>query len=453
MAARASLIPARWFARTREYGVKPWLSIRMNDLHVAEDPTSSMHDALWRENSSYWRVGYREFESERDRGIDYGHVAVRQHYLDYIREMLGRYDVDALELDWSRQPWALRPGCETEAVELLNAFTADVRRMTESRGRSLGHRIELCVRVPSFPETALRMGFDAGAWARAGIVERIIPTPCFGNTDFDMPIEIWKQMLHGTNVRLAAGLECMMLGVPFTPLQFLTLEAARGAASTLLDRGADEIYLYNFMDRDTSLGDGTFDRIIRELGSLQTLAGKPRRHVLTTPNIWPQGGAPPFTLPYRLTHYGFRPSAEFRIPIGPAPRSGEPVSVGLGLSPADRPESEGRVVQAHGRKFHLDLPPATNEAAKQLVVRASGEICSFAGPAPDQTPKRPGPTHSWRVPEGALHRGDALIEVFNPAEEPLSTMWVEISIGKYAVVPRPDDQRRDRRLLWAAPHL
>lgn len=47
---------AVWIARCRERGISPWLSMRMNDVHNADDPASYMHSEFWRRHPELRRV-------------------------------------------------------------------------------------------------------------------------------------------------------------------------------------------------------------------------------------------------------------------------------------------------------------------------------------------------------------------------------------------------------------
>ncbi len=431
----------RWLKRSRALGRRAWLSVRMNDCHNVEDSDHMAHDPLWRKHSEYWRVPWREFEWPADRTLVYSYPEVRDHHVNYAKECIERYEIDGLEIDWMRQPWCFRPGREREGLEISEGVMAELRRALDARGKKLGHPIQLSARVPGSPERARGFGFDAVSWARKGLVDVVIPSSDFGTTEFDMPVEVWQQLLEGTKAKLFAGLEITLTPFPFAPFGVQTVETARGAAAGLLDRGADGIYLFNYMDAPKShpLGVGGLETMLRELGSIDTMAGKSRRHVITYPSPRVPGMGYPGPLPYRLGNSGFRPTAEFRVPIGPAPQRGEAAFVRLGLE-ADSTEGAGagRTVNAFGRGVSVGTGPADPKVARELVVRIDGVTCAFAGEiAPTKQTLPPefraaemafGPTHAYRIPEGTLRRGDNVIEVSNRNEKAVSVVWVEVGI-------------------------
>ena len=113
----------------------------------------------------------------------------------FVRELVSRYDMDGLELDWMRLGQHFKPGSEAEGCEILTEFVTDVRRLLDERQRELGHPIRLGVRVPSRPDTARGLGMDAVTWARQGLIDVLVPAP-FLFIEFDIPIELWKQLLE-----------------------------------------------------------------------------------------------------------------------------------------------------------------------------------------------------------------------------------------------------------------
>jgi hypothetical protein len=423
---------AVWIARARQLGLSPWLSMRMNDVHETNDERSYLHSEFWRRRPDLRRVPYRAVE-RRDRAFDYGRAEVRAHHFRLIEEPAARYDLDGLELDWMRFGAHFRPGCEAAGAELLTEFTQDVRRLLDDWQQRRGHRIKLGARVASRPQTALGLGMDAVAWARLKLVDMLVVTPFWESCEPDMPIEIWRALLDGTAVTLAAGLEINVRPDPWTLEQKNSLETTRGAAISLLDRGADRIYLFNFMDDPTGavpLLSRDYPALLRQVGSIETMAGLPRRHLLTFADTWATGEPPALPLPAHCEAGRWR---AFRLPIGPAPGTGR-AQVRLGPTvPAPPP---GRGPGSRSRQSR-DSGTGDQAAANALELRLNGELCRLvetgdtrgAGAvAPAVLPPRPEfPLHSWEAPPAALRRGYNVIEVV-PGQQ-VTIGWVEIAIA------------------------
>jgi SSS family solute:Na+ symporter len=167
--------------------------------------------------------------------------------------------------------------------------------------------------------------------------------------------------------------------------------------SSMLDRGADRIYLFNYMD-DGAGGPPHYQALLREIGNLETLAGKPRRHVLTYADTWAPGEPRAYPLPARCSAGGW---AAFRIHTGPRPRSGEAIAA-------------------------LGIVGDTLVEKQTLQVRVNGELCRFTGPCDLPQPKPDFKVHGFAVPLAQMNRGYNLIEV-TPRKE-VTFGWVEFSV-------------------------
>lgn len=389
-----------WIERARKHGISPWISMRMNDVHNVDDERSFMHSDLWRQNPQFRRINYR-LDRSADQAFDYAHTEVRQHHFKLVRELVERYDIDGLELDWMRFGYHFKPGHEHAGLAILTEFTAEVRRLLTAWEKKRGHKIKLSARVPSRPQTALGLGYDPVTWARKGLIDMLVVTPFWASIEPDMPIGLWKELLRGTQVTLAAGLEVLIRTHPDSKqFQKNTLETVRGAAATLLDRGAERIYLFNYMDSQTAMDDlENYPTLLREVGSLETLKGKPRRHVLTFADTWAPGEAPAIPLPAQCSAGRWR---AFRLPTGPVPAAGN-VRALLGI--------EGMT--------------ETDLAASEL--RLNGEACKFSGKVQLKTPKPESAVFSFSIPLTLLRREYNVIE-FAPKRD-CRIDWVEISIG------------------------
>ena len=198
-----------WINRCREKGISPWLSMRMNDVHSVDESDNFMHSSFWREHPQCWRVPHGAASPWVNRAMNYAHAEVREHQMAFVRELLERYDADGLELDWMRFGYHLTPGREREEAAILTEFVRATRALTNDWSTKRGHPILFGVRVPAHPDAAAGLGMDAVAWARAGLVDLIVPCPFWSSSDFDIPVELWRERLGAVadQVTVAPGLE------------------------------------------------------------------------------------------------------------------------------------------------------------------------------------------------------------------------------------------------------
>jgi hypothetical protein len=388
---------ARALARCRHHGMEGWITVRMNDVHDVDLPTSPQLDAFWKQHPDFRRTPYR-FSRWFDRQLDYARPEVRRHYWVLLEEIANRYDLDGLELDFMRFPYHFRIGQELAGGALLTGWLREVRKLTDGVAQRLGHPVRLGVRVPADPETARQMGLDAVAWARAGLVDLVTIAPFWETSDFNMPVRQWRRLLEGAGAALAGGLEILVRGHHAGVFSYQTPETAVGAAMAVLHGGADHVYLFNFFYHMPGQPTGLWtqsaaEQVLRAMAAVESLDPLPRRHVLTYRDTRAPGEADNETLPQTGT------LAVFRLATGPRP-AGRAVSVVLGFAlPQDKAS-------------HL-VPPR---------VRVNTTLCSAI-------PQVQGTTVTYAVPEEALGDEVHAIEVESADDRPFTVNWVELSVG------------------------
>ncbi len=402
--------------RCREEHVSPWVSLRMNDHHFTRDPN-------W---VSRLFVEHPEFLTQGGRGLfNYGKAEVRQHYLGLIDEVLDRYDVDGLELDWMRTPYNFDSQELDRGRDILTEFMRDARRRTQAAAARRGHPVRLAARVPSTPEFARGMGFDAVAWAKGGLLDVLIPSDWTGGYP-DIPVERWREQIgaDGKACLVFPGTDRAYGCAPKGPSLGLNVAAMRGFTASMVDRGADGIYLFNhFMSVDMPLryrtpegktqSDFLMGDLLRAAGDYPAAASQPRLHVLTfhdrVPNASPYRPALPATIAPRQP-------ATLAIHTGPRPATGHYV-IRAGLADSD------------------DL------AAAKLTVRLGDGVCRALGDLP--SPRKPVPRPElprmnvcevaprvlqFEAPLAAVRRGQNRLELSVEEGGAQSLVWLEVAI-------------------------
>ena len=179
-------------------------------------------------------------------------------------------------------------------------------------------------------------------------------------------------------------------------------ETVFGAAASLLHRGADRIYLFNYMDNGTTVDNpDDYAPILNFAGSLETIAGRPRRHVVTYCDTWAPGEPEPLALPAKCDA---KSPARFRIHIGPKPSSGT-----------------ARVITGCGENGSQDVAG--------LNVFVNGDPCT-PGDQPLPTPIHPVVKNArgFQIPRDTLHDGYNYVEIFGNGQDSHELYWVEIMI-------------------------
>lgn len=320
--SEAGLDPyAVWISRCREKDISPWISMRMNDVHSVDEADNFMHSTFWRSHPEFWRVPNGSASPWVNRAMNYAHAEVREHQMALVRELLERYDPDGLELDWMRFGYHLTPGREREEAGILTDFVREARALTANWSARRGHPIRLGVRVPAHPDAAAGLGMDAVGWARQRLVDLVVPCPFWASSDFDIPVELWRERLGpaAERVTVAPGIEHNARPWPGAAAVANDLASLRGFAASAYDRGANSLYLFNWMDSQTRpVPESDYSRLLREGLSRQAVLKAARRHPVCYRDTVPAGFPNGAQLPVDAQR-----GAVFRIHLGPKPDSGK----------------------------------------------------------------------------------------------------------------------------------
>jgi len=404
----------------REKGISPWISVRMNDTHYIDDRTKV---------STFW-WNHPEYRRTPNSGLDFAIEEVRDYYMALLLELLERYDVDGLELDWMRFPYHFKPGKEEQGLEILKEFTRQVRKQVDQWAITRGHPIGIAARVPSVPRFAIGFGLDGAAWVREGLIDILVPSALWRPTDTDIPIEAWRKLIGPVTHEyiLAAGADLWIQCCPDGILMMDNLDSARGFTAAMLDRGADQIYLFNhfyplnFRQRFVR-SDGSkvvrdeYHELLNQTARLDTVIDKPRRHVITFRHPVPAGIRKLTQLPADISK---NRTATFRVYTGPKPSTGC-VVIRAGL------KNQCNVFQARlgARLNSAKCRPIKDLNRPGQFVSHKGSDSDVVWSVADVAPR----VAQFEVPLVVIRRGYNTIELFVQQGSEQSIVWMEIYIN------------------------
>jgi acetyl esterase/lipase len=226
-----------WINRCRMKGMHPWISVRMNDLHRTDDPKSPNISTFWHEHPEF-RLKPKGFDS----GLNYMFEPVRKRMLDFVTEVLERYDPDGLELDLIRFPFYLPKGREKECAPVFTAYMREIREVVNAAAAKRGHAITFSVRLLPKPAESLNLGMEADVWAKEGIVDMIVPCNHWVTIDFDIPLAEWRSWT-GDRVPIVPGADSGI--TEGGKRRLATFDEYRRWARNMHERGARGLYLFN----------------------------------------------------------------------------------------------------------------------------------------------------------------------------------------------------------------
>lgn len=276
-----------WIDNLREIGIRPWISIRINDCHGNYLETDLRKSSYVDAHPELWRIRHREANEYYDKTFDFALEQVQKNILDYIEETLTRYKPDGLELDFTREAFLFRPGYEKEGTEILNGLMVKIKELTEK----LVGDIPINVLVMGNANTCLQLGLDVQHWAEQGLINSVVLLPRWETINTDYEIGLWKKLLGG-KVLIGGGQQLLVKSVRGNEQGddggVSNLQMAFGQAAANLYNGCDFVYLYNYMDMHeeddlpTSVRQkDNLRKILENAGEYKTVIMQERSHVLT----------------------------------------------------------------------------------------------------------------------------------------------------------------------------
>jgi hypothetical protein len=256
------------FCRRNELEV--FYSMRMNDIH---DSFTSWLLPQWKRDHPDYCFGNPEdldkYDDSNPRKFwsfqNYEIPEVRERIYRIIEDVCQRYDIDGIELDWSRHPIFFAPAMdrkpvEPRQVEIMNGFVRRIRKMTDRVGRKRGRPLLVACHVPNGVDAALKIGLDVETWLENDLVDIVIGG--WGYIPLAMAPQVRKmaEFVHRFNVPYYACINASQR------TWSSSLEAWRGAATNIWNSGADGVSLFNLFPTKP-------DERLNQIGSYDTLKG------------------------------------------------------------------------------------------------------------------------------------------------------------------------------------
>lgn len=269
----------------QQRGKEVWWGLRMNeiergDLAVYEpgvyaelkerNPVKAAHPE-WLIRSWWWQGFW-----------NYAVKEVRDYRLSVIREVVEQYDFDGVHLDFLRHTPHLPPGRQWENRRHLTDFLRDVRTMLQQRAAERGRPFLLAARVPESVEGCHTDGLDIETWAARGLVDVLI----IGTRTINVDVDSFRKVVDGSHVKLLPSFDCFHAADGYHGDQ--SLDLLRGVFGNYLYQGADGVGIFNnpagSAEHARRLGlsqQANYDpEILTTIGSLDTIAGKPRYYAI-----------------------------------------------------------------------------------------------------------------------------------------------------------------------------
>ena len=222
---------------------------RINDIH---DCFLDFELSTWKREHPEYLLGktgdWQKYDESDPRrrwaALDFEIPDVRDYLISIIDDVLARYDIDGIEIDYLRNPLFFRPNragkpVTSEQVKILTGFQQRVRDVAYKHGNRRGRPILVATRVPVTKRMCLHVGIDIEQWLEEDYLDLL--TTAVGCHPFTNPTRDLVELGHAH-------------GVPVYPViaesttrvaDQRTIEHWCGAAANFWHAGADGVYLFN----------------------------------------------------------------------------------------------------------------------------------------------------------------------------------------------------------------
>ena len=283
----------------RGAGLPFFARLRMNS-HYDIEPD----DPLWsdvRRQHPDWCIGMPDsgypvgsLEHGIRTGFDFRHREVRNYRLAIIGELIERFELDGLELDFMRHPAFFRIAEAYQHRHLMTDLMREVRKRVAAAGAARNRPMQLAVRVPATLADAARIGLDVTRWMEEYLVDIVVVGGGF--IPYETPIREFVDMA-GDGIDVYGCIEST---------RYADEKNLRAIASHFYAGGAHGVQLYNFYTKGAEWN----RRILNQLADPQTLVRLDKRYELDQ--------TARFTTPYHCAFPVHNIEATFRYASPPA---------------------------------------------------------------------------------------------------------------------------------------
>ena len=228
--------------RCRQKGMKFYVKFRMNDRHVHHH---NLYGPRFDTRRRKWWL------DDEPGGFDYTHPGVRDWMFELAKEVVQKFDIDGLTLNYMRYPYAFEHAESRAKQPILTDFMRRVREMLNEEGKRKGRKLDLCVIVAPTIEECQDFGLGVPTWIEQEIVDSVCPCH-FDNTLFNCSYEEFAKLTRGTNVYLYPTVHPGISPYLYYGW-YMDSESYRAAARNIYTAGADGISAFNYMCHWTSM--------------------------------------------------------------------------------------------------------------------------------------------------------------------------------------------------------
>ncbi|MBP1988791.1 hypothetical protein [Paenibacillus eucommiae] len=209
---------------------------------------------------------------------------LRAYKLDYLRKLASMYQLDGIQLDFSRHVPCLPVGHQWENRGHATEFVSMVRSMLLEIGEKRSSPMLLAAKVPENLEGCHVDGLDVEAWAKQNLVDMFT----LGSRTINVDIASFRKITEAKNIKLYPSHDDHHAtdGYRYPPIEFF-----RGVFGNWRQQGADGVGTFNWSSATAEVyaqngstnylgGPISQQEAYHEIGSLETMKFKDKMFVV-----------------------------------------------------------------------------------------------------------------------------------------------------------------------------
>ena len=192
----------------------------------------------------------------------------------------------------------------------------------------------------------------------------LVATPRWATLEYEIPIQQWREELGDAKVTLLGGIEVRYHPGAGATASLVSPELATGAAMSVLSRGADAVYLFNyFQDGHPTWPRPVYLKTLQSMKSLDALRQLPRRVAVTYRDIVATGEKYQPPLPATGKEH------VFPMTLGPLPDGPLACEVTLGLAVSKDASVSAPTVSVNDKPCEALADDGKAEGTRVIVYR------------------------------------------------------------------------------------
>ncbi len=235
--------------RARELGLGIFASFRMNAANAnTEHRMADGRRSRFALENQHLMIGAGELKGN-GRGFNFcwqwnwALDEVHDRFLGRFDEVLTRYEVDGLELDFCRNFPFFRRFQGFKHIGTMNRVMERAREIVRAHEKRRGSEIKLLCRIASSFDACAEQGMDAEHWIREGLVDMVAVSP-MGKLENDVPRAV--AAAKSTGALVYVGSTAVPPASPQEGYESGQPTVRRGIALNAYRQGAAGVHLFNY---------------------------------------------------------------------------------------------------------------------------------------------------------------------------------------------------------------